>query len=354
MSTLARIAGSVKISGAPVERRIIVISDHAGSCKVLAEGVSESDGSFDISYAGWAGPVIAMAVDNYGAAFTASETLSFGDVVHPTIPNGYIYNVTVAGVTGSDEPAWTTDSSVTSGSVTLAPAPYFRPLASGPLQGEVITNRDPFWGDVVSLQQFSDDTNDVITRTWTAAGGASISGGFLTIDAAGATISTPRGPDFYWWTGGPFTLETYIIPIAYGADASNRPTTIGDGLASPGVLNWSFGLNSTGKVSFFYWGGSVITFSGTTTLALLTEHHIAMTFDGAVISLWVNGRLDATLDYSVAAALVASAGAGVAMRIGMNVSGARFRGVLRGFRVTRALRYTEDFTPPSLPLAEEG
>lgn len=352
MSTLSRIAGSIKISGAPVSRRIIVIRDVAGNCDVLAEGVSESDGSFDISYAGWGGRVIAMAVDNYGDDFSASRELSVGDVVHPTIPNGYIYNVTVAGITGASEPVWATDSSITSGSVTLVPAPYYRPLASGPLQGEVITNRDPFWSSVVSLQQFDNDVIDVITRMWTANGGASISGGFLTIDAAGATLSTPRGPDFYWWTGGPFTIETYIIPIAYGADINDRPTVIGDGLANPGILNWSFGLNATGKVSFFYWGGSIVTFSGVTTLALLTEHHIAMTFDGSVIKLWVNGRLDATLDYSIA--IVPATQTGVAVRIGMSVSGARFRGALRGFRVTRALRYTEDFTPPSLPLAEEG
>ncbi len=52
------------------------------------------------------------------ASFTASAVYSLGDIVQPTTPNGYIYEVTQAG-TASTEPTWPTTlgSTVTTGGV---------------------------------------------------------------------------------------------------------------------------------------------------------------------------------------------------------------------------------------------
>lgn len=52
------------------------------------------------------------------ASFTASASYSLGDIVQPTTPNGYIYEVTQAG-TASTEPTWPTTlgSTVTTGGV---------------------------------------------------------------------------------------------------------------------------------------------------------------------------------------------------------------------------------------------
>jgi len=132
----ARIAGTVQIDDEPKARDVIVISDDKGSRAVLAESTSQADGTFDITYSGWTGPVIAMALEHYGGAWTASTLLNGGTTVHPTTPNGYVYAVTTAGTTGATEPAWTTDTQVQSGSVTLAPRRYFRPVASGPMTPE--------------------------------------------------------------------------------------------------------------------------------------------------------------------------------------------------------------------------
>ena len=40
--------------------------------------------------------------------WTATATLSLGDIIAPTIPNGFVYEVTVAGTTGATEPTWLT------------------------------------------------------------------------------------------------------------------------------------------------------------------------------------------------------------------------------------------------------
>lgn len=134
----AHIAGVVSIDGTPAARTVLVVKDDPSGREVVAEGQSGGDGTFDITYAGWTGPVIALALDQYGDEFATETALNLGAVVHPATPNGYVYEVTAAGTTGAEEPTWTTSGSVTSGSVTFNPVPYYRPVASGPLQGEAL------------------------------------------------------------------------------------------------------------------------------------------------------------------------------------------------------------------------
>nr|BDD44430.1 hypothetical protein 6 [Saccharospirillaceae bacterium] len=134
----ARIAGTVQIDGAAAQRDVVVISDDPNGRQVVGEITSESDGSFDITYPGWTGPVIALALDTYGAEWSAETTLTAGAVIHPTSPNGYVYQVTTGGTTGTTEPAWPTDGTVQDGGVTFQAKPYYRPEASGPVQSQIL------------------------------------------------------------------------------------------------------------------------------------------------------------------------------------------------------------------------
>ena len=165
IGSLAHIAGTVKIDGAPAERNIIVISDNPAGREIIAEGISNSIGEFDIEYADWNGPVIALAIDKYGVGFTPFESLSVDSVVHPTTPNGYVYYVTGSGITGDSEPDWSISEAVTSGSVTFNPHPYYRPIASGPLVGEVITSGfEPGFPTVVGFTNW-DDSATVLSKS---------------------------------------------------------------------------------------------------------------------------------------------------------------------------------------------
>ncbi len=135
----AHIAGTVTIDGTAAARDVIIISDDkANGRTVLAEGTSAGDGSFDINYTDWGGAVIALSIDEYGISFPAETALNSGEVVHPTTPNGYVYTVSQAGTTGTSEPAWPTSGTVQSGSATFTARRYYRPIASGPLNGELI------------------------------------------------------------------------------------------------------------------------------------------------------------------------------------------------------------------------
>lgn len=133
-----RVAGTTTINAEPVQRNLVIISDDPTGREIIGAGQSENDGAFDLTYSGWDGAVIVLALDEYGVAFTAETPLNAGTVVHPTAPNGYVYVVTEAGETGSSEPTWSTTSAVVSGSVTFAPRTYYRPVASGPLQGALV------------------------------------------------------------------------------------------------------------------------------------------------------------------------------------------------------------------------
>jgi hypothetical protein len=139
----SRIAGTVQIDGAVAERDVVVIGDSTEGWKVLAEGSSNSAGAFDIDFYGYGGKVVAIAMDKYGDEFEPLRFFNQGDRVHPSSPNGYVFDVTDAGITGDMEPVWNTDGSTYSGSVTFTATPFYRPVASGPLQPEQLGESDP-------------------------------------------------------------------------------------------------------------------------------------------------------------------------------------------------------------------
>lgn len=135
----AHIAGTVTIDGVAASRQIVIVDDDPAGRKLVGTGQSATDGTFDIAYDDTGFAVVAIALDEYGAAFAAETALNQGEIIHPTTPNGYVYEVSVAGTTGTSEPTWSTTESVQSGSVTFNPKPYYRPVASGPLKGDPVT-----------------------------------------------------------------------------------------------------------------------------------------------------------------------------------------------------------------------
>lgn len=134
----AHIAGIVTIDEVAVSRQIVIVDDDPAGRKVVGTGQSATDGTFDIAYDDTGFSVIALALDEYGAEFATETALNQGAIIHPTTPNGYVYEVSVAGTTDTTEPTWSTSTSVQSGDVTFTPRPYYRPIASGPLQGEPV------------------------------------------------------------------------------------------------------------------------------------------------------------------------------------------------------------------------
>lgn len=84
------------------------------------------------------GDVFAFAVDFPGLVWQAGAELGLGARVRPTVNNGYVYEIVVAGNSGSEEPQWWADEGDgTEGYIGTARAkakPYYQPQAHGPLK----------------------------------------------------------------------------------------------------------------------------------------------------------------------------------------------------------------------------
>lgn len=299
MPSQAHIAGIVAIDGVPASRNIIVIKNDPSGYAVVGSGVSESDGTFDISYQDWTGAVIALAIDKYGEDFNAVTPLETGMVIHPTVPNGYVYYVTIDGTTGASEPVWATDESVVSGSVTFSPHPYYRPIASGPLIGEVTDiepSGDPLWSYVKSLMLFNGDNGSIIitdeaARVWSVSGSAMISttaskfgGSSLYLNGTSAYLSTAYDSAMQAETMH-FTIEGWIFPTAdvRGYIATNRDA---------GSSGWLIRREANGSFGFSYIGSgktSIVSGAGAVPSGVWTYYRVDR--DSAGMRLYINNAL---------------------------------------------------------------
>jgi|SRR5690554_853329 len=143
----SKVAGQIAVQGDPVKRTVRAFSYNpithttAGASvtesRTLGSAVSgEGDGSYELELqGGFEGDVFVVAFDDYGQAFTASSSVAEGDRIHPTIPNGLVYEVTADGVLPASEPVWSTDTdnAQTVGTASVVPTPFYRPLVHGPI-----------------------------------------------------------------------------------------------------------------------------------------------------------------------------------------------------------------------------
>ena len=98
----------------------------------------------------------------------------------------------------------------------------------------------------------------------------------------------------------------------------------------------------------YYWinasagGGNV---NGGTTVAN-TWTHIAGTLDNGTMNLYVNGTSVGT-PASIGTAVNSNSRFVVGARFGNNAYNARFNGVISDLRISKMVRYTTNFTPPT-------
>jgi hypothetical protein len=110
------------------------------SSEIVGRGESDAiTGDYSIDVYPHTDEVMIVVAPDYGRAFVAELLLTEGDLVHPTIPNKYVYKALNDGVIGLNEPNWPTQGEVTSGDVTLTPVPLYRPLANGFVKPTIVT-----------------------------------------------------------------------------------------------------------------------------------------------------------------------------------------------------------------------
>ena len=149
----AKVSGVVQIDGTPAQRTVRAFGydptahDLDGSTvnlsKSLGHSTSDSEtGDYTIDLlAGYGQEIFVVAFDDYGDAFIAEQALAAGDRIHPTTPNGHVWETTGAGALPVDEPTWVVDTETSQlyGTASMIARPFYRPMVHGPIMPEVTT-----------------------------------------------------------------------------------------------------------------------------------------------------------------------------------------------------------------------
>ncbi len=203
-------------------------------------------------------------------------------------------------------------------------------------------------GDIVNDVSGTGNTGTITGATWTSAGRY---GNALAFDGASSAITINDAPSLALTTG--MTLEAWVKPAAlsgwrtilYKERPDGSETALAwalyasDDTAPPAVYGMLAGATGNNQ-----WTHA----KGTTLLPLNTWTHVAGTYDGSALRLYVNGVLVRTL--ALAGSLAVTPGA---LRIGGHAgAGQYFSGLMDEIRVyNRALSLTEIQADMAAPMA---
>jgi hypothetical protein len=153
----AKVSGIVQIDGTPAQRTVRAFGydptthdlDAATVNLSKSLGHSTSDattGDYTIDLLGGYGQeIFVVAFDDYGEPFTPEATLAASDRIHPTTPNGHVWECVGAGTLPVDEPAWVVDTETSQlyGTASMIARPFYRPMVHGPITPEVVVAEAP-------------------------------------------------------------------------------------------------------------------------------------------------------------------------------------------------------------------
>lgn len=127
--------GATLINKKPVQRTVVAVGIDGAEPQFLAQTQSDDQGRYTLEWLGYTGQILITAIDDYGVPWAANETRGVGERVRPSVPNGYVYQVSSEGTLGDAEPNWPEGDGeiVTSGSVVLVAKPFYRPKTAGPI-----------------------------------------------------------------------------------------------------------------------------------------------------------------------------------------------------------------------------
>ncbi|OEY66795.1 LamG-like jellyroll fold domain-containing protein [Marinobacter sp. X15-166B] len=366
----ALVSGIVQIDGTPAEREVRAygydptIHDIDGATINLSKslGHATSDpqtGEYSIDLLGGYGDeVFVVAFDDYGMPFTPDMAVNVGDRVHPSTPNGHVWETTGAGNLPAEEPVWIVDTETSQpyGTAAMIARPFYRPMVHGPVAPEVTVTvaGDPHWGKVTLLMRMDGPTLEDISENpavITPRKGASISpsggvfGGSVHLDGSNGTrVETDRIPDI---GSGPFTLEAFMKVegaqtgrIVSAQSQSNPNPILVLRVNSDQSLLLYMRSAAGGDDELLYSPAGVVDVTGQ------SWHHVAATRDAqGVAKIWLDGSEVASMQSAVDTSGTAPWWIGA-----FHDTSEVFKGYIDEVRITEGVaRYTEYFTPPTEP-----
>jgi hypothetical protein len=150
--TSGLVSGVVNVNGSPAIRELIAITwakqtyvedgNTVVQRRIVGSTISDEFGAYEINTGTFIEEVIILALENYGQVWQPNRALEVGDRIRPTQPNqnGYVYEVTLAGSSGTEEPTWIvpTESvnTQTIGACTALALPLYWSVAHAPVVPE--------------------------------------------------------------------------------------------------------------------------------------------------------------------------------------------------------------------------
>ena len=152
----SKVSGTLQIDGTPAKRTVrafgyaasfhLIDGTSVVQSKSLGHATSDgTTGEYTIDLlGGYDSEIFVVAFDDYGDAFTAEQALVAGERIHPTTPNGHVFETTGAGDLPTEEPTWVVDTETSQlyGTAAMIARPFYRPMVHGPITPEV-TELDP-------------------------------------------------------------------------------------------------------------------------------------------------------------------------------------------------------------------
>jgi len=369
----SKVSGIVQIDGTPAQRTVRAFGygptnhdidgETVNQSKSLGHSTSDPEtGEYTIDLlAGYGQEIFVVAFDDYGDAFTAERAMTVGDRIHPTTPNGHVFECTGAGSLPAEEPVWIVDTETAQlyGSASMIARVFYRPMVQGPVAPEVNEAGpvgDEFFESVSLLIHFDDPVN---TTTF--------------FDSSNKqhpiTISgTPTNEDIaVFGNAGRFsTNEGLIISDDLSLKMVDEDFTIEAFVqpASGGSLSIMYmkGLNTLDGMLLSVSTSAIFmrnVDSGTdleTSVSLdpNTFYHLAFQRVGDLRQIWLDGQKVAedTLIFTHSSGEPTTIGG---YHPGVTSEQYLFDGRIDEFRITKGVaRYTEGFTPPTEPFLDTG
>lgn len=229
---------------------------------------------------------------------------------------------------------------------------------------------DPYWSSVVLLLH-GEGANGSTTITdssslnnsLTAVGNCNIStsqfkfgNASILFDGTGdyINVANPSTNPNFDLSNGDFTIEAFVRPIAtgpmliYGSlnnlNGNGQLWFVVNATFSGGGL-LQFGYNTTAL------GSGINAIRGTGTLTTSTWTHVAVCRSGANLRLFAGG-VQQGITFNISTSTIFPFNA--VTRIGQTLNGVTYgmNGNIDEFRMTKAARYTSNFTPPTAPFPD--
>ncbi len=251
----------------------------------------------------------------------------------------------------------------------LLAAAESEPAPTDPLFDDVLLLLDATGlADAATILDYSDHGRAVDPDGFAGTSAAAIAGQLFDLSGGNSSILVPDSDDWRFYSGSAnydFTIEAFAVtfnalPVA-GNGGSRAIVAQYDSFApASNQRSWFFALRDVSGTTTLWvgafastsGGGSSLLVSFAWTPTLEQEYDLAVVRSGTDFYLFIDGALVASASSS---RIFANSATGLTIGgMNMNNDGVSDRdeldGTMRALRITRAARYTDDYTVPSLPL----